>query len=242
VTTTVDHAGPGPGPGLAHGHGHDHEASHLAHHFEDLGQQHASASLGMWTFLATEVMFFGGLFAGFVVYRFTDPRAFAAACRQLDVRLGTINTFVLLTSSLTMALAVRGGQEGKAKWQVRFLLLTMLLATIFLGIKSYEYYEEFEKHLIPGAYFSNEVLTIPAGATPLVIRQMELFFVVYFFMTGLHAFHMIIGIGVMAWMAWLARRGRFTREYHTPLELTGLYWHFVDMVWVFLYPMFYLVH
>jgi cytochrome c oxidase subunit 3 len=243
VTTTVDHAGPGPGPGLAHGQGsgHDHEASHLAHQFEDPGQQHASATLGMWTFLATEVMFFGGLFAGFVVYRFTDPRAFALACRKLLVWAGTINTFVLLTSSLTMALAVRAGQQGKASWQVRFLLLTMLLATIFLGIKSFEYYEEYENHLVPGLNFSPDALKIPAGATPLVVQQTELFFVFYFFMTGLHAFHMIIGIGVMAWMAWRAHRGQFTRAYHTPLELTGLYWHFVDMVWVFLFPLLYLI-
>ena len=213
----------------------------LQHHFEDLGQQHSSANLGMWTFLGTEVMFFGGLFTGFIVYRFIDPTAFAAACRQLDVQLGTINTFVLLTSSLTMALAVHAGQLGHAKGQVRYLLLTMLLATAFLGIKSFVYYEEYHKHLVPGPHFSTAALTIPAGATPLVIKQTELFFVFYFFMTGLHAFHMIIGIGVMIWMAILASRGRFTREYHTPLELTGLYWHFVDMVWVFLFPLLYLI-
>jgi cytochrome c oxidase subunit 3 len=233
--TTAEHV-------AAHGHGPGHDHGHLAHQFEDLGQQRTSATLGMWTFLATEVMFFGGLFAGFAVYRFVDATAFAAACRLLSVKAGTINTFVLLTSSLTMALAVRGGQEGRAKHQVRYLLLTMLLATVFLGIKSYEYLMDYHEHLIPGFNFSTKALTIPAGATPLVIKQTELFFVFYFFMTGLHAFHMIIGIGVMAWMALLARRGRFTREYHTPLELTGLYWHFVDMVWVFLFPLLYLIN
>jgi len=221
--------------------GHGAHSAHLAHHFEDMGQQHSSANLGMWTFLATEVMFFGGLFAGFVVYRFTDPTAFATACRLLDIRLGTINTFVLLTSSLTMALAVHAGQEGNARNQVRYLLLTMLLATTFLGIKSYEYYEEYRHELIPGRHFSTHALTIPAGATPLVIKQTELFFVFYFFMTGLHAFHMVIGLGLMAWMILLARRGLFTSEYHTPLEMTGLYWHFVDLVWVFLFPLLYLI-
>lgn len=221
--------------------GHGHHSTHLAHQFEDMGQQHSSANLGMWTFLATEVMFFGGLFAGFVVYRFTDPTAFAAACRQLDIVRGTINTFVLLTSSLTMALAVHAGQEGEARRQVRYLLLTMLLATIFLAIKSNEYYLEYEEHLVPGVNFSTEALAIPAGATPLVIKQTELFFVFYFFMTGLHAFHMIVGLGLMTWMVILARRGRFTREYHTPIELTGLYWHFVDLVWVFLFPLLYLI-
>jgi cytochrome c oxidase subunit 3 len=212
----------------------------VAHQFEDLEQQHQSATLGMWTFLATEVMFFGGLFASFVVYRFTDPRAFALACRELLIWAGTVNTFVLLTSSLTMALAVRAGQEGNARDQVRYLLATMLLATIFLAIKGFEYYKEYEHDLVPGLNFSTEHLAI-RGATPHVIKQTELFFVFYFFMTGLHATHMVIGIGVMARMSVLARRGRFTRAYSTPLELTGLYWHFVDMVWVFLFPLLYLI-
>jgi cytochrome c oxidase subunit III len=224
--TAIEHA--------AHAHGP------LAHQFEDLDQQRTSATLGMWTFLATEVMFFGGLFAGFAVYRFTDPRAFALACRELLIWAGTINTFVLLTSSLTMALAVRAGPEGNSKQQLRYLLLTMVLATIFLGIKAFEYYKEYEHHLVPGLNFSTAHLEV-RGATPHVIKQTELFFVFYFFMTGLHATHMIIGIGVMAWMAILARRGRFTREYYTPLELTGLYWHFVDMIWVFLFPLLYLI-
>jgi cytochrome c oxidase subunit 3 len=194
----------------------------------------------MWTFLATEVMFFGGLFAGFAAYRFTDPTAFAAACKKLLLWAGTINTFVLLTSSLTMALAVRAGQQGNAKHQVTYLRLTMLLATVFLGIKAFEYYKEYTESLVPGLNFSWEHLEI-RGATPHVIKQTELFFVFYFFMTGLHAIHMVIGIGVMSWMAVLAGRGRFTAEYHTPLELTGLYWHFVDMVWVFLFPLLYLI-
>jgi cytochrome c oxidase subunit 3 len=237
--TTIEHAAAGA-------HAHAHARGPLAHQFDDLTQQRTSATLGMWTFLATEVMFFGGLFAGFAVYRFNPvvgSKAFAIACRLLDIRLGTINTAVLLTSSLTMALAVHAGQEGKAKGQVLFLVLTMLLATIFLGIKSFEYYEEYHHHLIPGPHYQTTALAshIPAGATPAIVRTTELFFVFYFFMTGLHATHMIIGIGVMIWMATLASRGRFTREYHTPLEMTGLYWHFVDMVWVFLFPLLYLI-
>jgi len=234
--TTLEHAA-----GHGHGHGHGHGAGRLAHQFEDLEQQRTSATLGMWTFLATEVMFFGGLFAGFTIYRFTDPTAFALACRELLVVAGTINTAVLLTSSLTMALAVHAGQVGNAKGQVRYLLLTMLLATAFLSIKAFEYYKEYEHHLVPGLNFTTSHLQIPAGATPHVINQTELFFVFYFFMTGLHATHMVIGIGLMIWMAILAHRGRFTREYHTPLELTGLYWHFVDLVWVFLFPLLYLI-
>jgi cytochrome c oxidase subunit 3 len=232
--STIEHA-------TAHGPGHAHGAGALAHHFEDLEQQRTSATLGMWTFLATEVMFFGGLFAGFAIYRFTDPTAFAAACRELDVVAGTINTFVLLTSSLTMALAVRAGQQGDSRGQVRYLVATMLLATIFLGIKASEYLEEYHKHLVPGLNFTTAMIKTPGGATPHEIKQTELFFVFYFFMTGLHATHMVIGIGVMIWMASLAARGRFTRLYHTPLELTGLYWHFVDLVWVFLFPLLYLI-
>jgi cytochrome c oxidase subunit 3 len=215
--------------------------AHLASHFEDLGQQHSSATLGMWTFLGTEVMFFGGLFAGFSIYRFTEPEAFARACRHLDIVRGSINTFVLLTSSLTMALAVRSGQEGDRKGQIRNLLLTMLLATIFLGIKASEYYTEYEHNLVPGPSYSTAELHLPANAPPMMGRRTEMFFVFYFFMTGLHAFHMVIGLGIMAVLVVLASRGRFTREYYTPLELSGLYWHFVDLVWVFLFPLLYLI-
>ncbi|MHC5538473.1 cytochrome c oxidase subunit 3 family protein [Singulisphaera rosea] len=223
-------------------HAADHHHSPLlAHHFEDMGQQHESAALGMWTFLATEVMFFGGLFGAFCVYRFTDSHSFSLASRQLDILWGTINTFVLLTSSLTMAFAVRAGQTADQKGQVRFLIATMILASMFLGIKASEYYEDYEKHLIPGASFNAEELKIPEGSPPSVAQHGQLFFVFYFFMTGLHAFHMVIGIGVMAWMVALARKGKFTAEYFTPLEMTGLYWHFVDMVWVFLFPLLYLI-
>ena len=213
----------------------------VAHQFEDSEQQHDAASLGMWTFLATEVMFFGGLLAGFCVYRFTSYPAFAAASRQLEVLLGGINTGVLLTSSLTMALAVRAGQLGDRTWQVRYLLLTMVLGLAFLGIKATEYYHEYEKHLIPGLNFSTAHLHLPADATSLERRRSEMFFVFYFFMTGLHALHMVIGLGVVAVIVILAHRGYFTAEYHTPLEMTGLYWHFIDIVWVFLFPLLYLI-
>ncbi len=171
----------------------------------------------------------------------TTPEAFAAASRQLNVVLGSINTAVLLSSSLTVALAVRAGQTGDRRQQVRYLLLTMLLGVAFLAIKGVEYSEEFEKHLVPGLHFSTQALRLPTGVSELVVRRAELFFVFYFFMTGLHAFHMIVGLGVFAVIAVMAARGRFTPEYHTPLELAGLYWHFVDIVWVFLYPLLYLI-
>jgi len=220
---------------------HLEHSPHLAHHFETPTQQRESATLGMWTFLATEVMFFGGLFAGFIVYRFTTPQAFALSSRQLSVLLGSINTAVLLTSSLTVALAVRAGQTGDRRLQVRFLLATIVLGVIFLGIKGVEYSEEFEKQLVPGYNFSTQALNIPSDASDLVVRRTQMFFVFYFFMTGLHAFHMIIGIGVFAVIAWFASRGKYGPEYYTPIEISGLYWHFVDIVWVFLYPLLYLI-
>jgi cytochrome c oxidase subunit 3 len=232
-----------PATGLAAPH---HEAEHsgpLAHHFEDLEQQKEAASLGMWTFLATEVMFFGGLICGFLVYRAIDFEAFALASRQLEPWAGGINTVVLLTSSLTMALAVHGGELGNRKAQVRYLLLTMLLGSCFLGIKAFEYYEEYHKGLIPGPSFNYKgELAFPEGFGPTQIGHAQLFFVFYFFMTGLHALHMIIGLGVVSWITWKANRGDFTAEYSTPLELTGLYWHFVDIVWVFLFPLLYLIY
>ena len=256
------------GLGHAHAHGDGQHDPDLAHHFEDLGQQHSAANLGMWAFLATEVMFFGGLICSYLVYRFTSPDVFAAASRQLNVLIGTVNTVVLLTSSLTMALAVHAGETGDRKWQVRYLLLTMGLGALFLVFKGVEYHEEYEKHLVPGLRFSTAELHLPTAATRAELRRgraadtdmtartaadwsitadvfaarrAQMFFVFYFFMTGLHAAHMIIGLAVVGWVAWLARRGRFTARYNTPIEITGLYWHFIDIVWVFLYPLLYLV-
>ena len=219
-----------------------HHGEHVAHQFETAEQQRATANLGMWTFLATEVMFFGGLFTGYCVYRFTAPDAFALASRHLSVLLGTINTAVLLTSSLTVALAVHAGQTGDRKAQVRYLMLTIVLGLAFLGIKGIEYSQEFEERLVPFWNFSTAALHAPADTPARTLGQAEMFFVFYFFMTGLHALHMIIGLGVFAVIAAMAERGRFTPEYHTPLELSGLYWHFVDIVWVFLYPLLYLVN
>jgi cytochrome c oxidase subunit 3 len=213
----------------------------VAHQFEDAHQQKATATLGMWVFLATEVMFFGGLITGFVIYRFLSPEIFARGSHKLNVLLGTINTWVLLTSSLTMALAVHAGQTGSRKEQVRYLLATILLGSVFLGIKGVEYHEEYENHRVPGLNFRSEVLPQTPETLEIPDRRFELFFVFYFFMTGLHALHMVIGIGVLAVLVVMAHRGRFTPEYNTPLELSGLYWHFIDIVWVFLFPLLYLI-
>jgi len=204
----------------------------LAHQFDDIEQQHESASLGMWIFLATEVMFFGGMFLGYSVYRSLYAAAYGEASRHLDIVLGAINTGVLLCSSLTMALAVHAAQLGSRRVVTLFLIATIVLGSGFLGIKGFEYYHKYEEQLIPGPDFHFEG---PNG------RNAQIFFSFYFVMTGMHALHMIIGIGIMLVMIRLARRGRFSPEYYFPIEMTGLYWHFVDIVWVFLFPLLYLV-
>ena len=203
-----------------------------AHHFNDLEQQHAASWIGMWVFLATEVMFFGGMFAGYTVYRYWYAQAFSSASNHLDVWLGAINTVVLIGSSFTMALAVYNAETGRTKALIWFLLLTIVLGLVFLGIKFYEYHSKFAEHLVPGSSFKFE--------GPLA-RQAEIFFSFYFAMTGMHAVHMIIGIGLLSALIVKARRGRFSALYHTPVELTGLYWHFVDIVWIFLFPLLYLL-
>lgn len=206
--------------------------AYRADHFEDLEQQHHAAWIGMWIFLATEVMFFGGMFTGYAVYRWAYTPGFAAASNHLDMWLGAINTAVLIGSSFTMALAVYSAQTDRRRALVNFLLLTILLGAIFLGIKFFEYQHKFEEHLVPGHNFRFE--------GPLA-RQAEIFFSFYFGMTGMHALHMIIGIGLLAYLAFTARGGRFSSVYYTPVEMTGLYWHFVDLVWIFLFPLLYLL-
>jgi len=209
---------------------HHHPA--LVHHFASLDDQKEASSLGMWLFIAQEVMFFGGLFLAYTVYRNLYPAAFAEASHHLDWKLGGINTAVLILSSLTMALAVRAAALGHRKQIVLFLILTVVLGSIFLGVKVVEYGDKFEHHLVPGAHFQF------AGAHA---RPAQIFYSLYFAMTGLHALHMIIGIPILLLLAWKAHRGGYGPAYHTPVEMTGLYWHFVDIVWIFLFPLLYLV-
>jgi cytochrome c oxidase subunit III len=204
----------------------------LAHHFDDLEQQHEAGSLGMWLFLVTEILFFGGLFAAYTVYRGMYPDAFAQASHEADLVLGSINTAVLIGSSLTMAMAVYFAQQGKRKAIVLFLILTIILGVVFLGIKSYEYHHKYVDHHVPGPSFEFDgPFAGPA----------QLFFIFYFVMTGMHALHMIIGIGLMCVIIWMTWRGRFSAQHYAPVEITGLYWHFVDIVWIFLFPLLYLI-
>ncbi len=209
------------------------EVRTLAPQFEDLEQQHDAATLGMWIFLVTEVMFFGGLLAGYAVYRAVNPAAFAAGSRLCEVGLGALNTVVLITSSLTMALAVNAAQRGRPRLISLFLAATILLGVIFLGVKFLEYFHKYREHLVPGPHF--EYMGLSA-------RQVQLFICFYFGLTGLHALHMIIGLCVLAVMLVLVWRRRFRPTYYSShIEIAGLYWHFVDIVWIFLFPLLYLV-
>jgi cytochrome c oxidase subunit 3 len=223
--------------------GHGQEAAHeaLAHHFDNLEQQREAAALGMWVFIAQEVMFFGGLFLVYLVYRMQYPDAFAAASNHLDRTLGTFNTAVLIGSSLTMALAVWATQVGRSrKVQVAFMAATLLLGSIFLGVKAIEYTEKYHDGLIPfaGMFHPTEKAHFPPEVS---IKNIQMFYWIYFAMTGLHALHMVIGIGILLPIMWAAWRGRYSPEYHAPVELFGLYWHFVDIIWIFLFPLLYLL-
>jgi cytochrome c oxidase subunit 3 len=218
-------------PETATSHTHHHPA--LAHHFDDLTQQQEASTLGMWVFLVTEVLFFGGLFTAYAVYRAWYPDAFAAASHELDITLGTVNTVVLIASSLTMALAVHAAQTGQRRNLMLFLVITMALGATFLGIKGVEYAHKFEEHHVPGPTFHFEPVEYA--------RHAQVFLSLYFVMTGLHALHMVIGIGIMLWMLYWAWTGYITPEYASPIEISGLYWHFVDIVWIFLFPLLYLV-
>jgi len=235
------------GHGVGDGH---HGRRHPAHQFDTMEQQKESSTLGMWLFLVTEIMFFGGLFTTYVVYRTMYPAAFAAASSTLNVPLGALNTAVLICSSLTMALAIRSAQVNWRKGTMIFLVLTMVLGGVFLGVKAIEYHDKFVEHHVPGHSLNtpfnfvlenaHEAGTMQAADAD-YRRHTEIFFSLYFIMTGIHATHMIIGLGILAVLLFYSWRGKFDSEYYNPLEMTGLYWHFVDIVWIFLFPLLYLL-
>ena len=212
----------------------------LAHQFEDLEQQQEADFLGIWLFLVTEIMFFGGLFAAYAIYRWLYFAAFDGGSHILDVRLGAANTIVLLGSSLTMALAVRSAQAGNRRALIWFLIGTLILGGIFLGVKAYEYDQKFVEHVVPGVDWAPEGATL-ARLAPGGLDHAQLYFFFYFAMTGLHALHMIIGMGFLLWLVGRARKDNFTPHYFAPVEVVGLYWHFVDIVWIFLFPLLYLI-
>ncbi len=223
---------------------------HLAHHFETLGQQHEAATLGMWMFLATEILFFGGVFTAYTVYRGAFGTGFSQASEELLTWVGGLNTAVLLSSSLTMALGVYFARANQRRWLVLCVGLTLLFGAAFLGIKFTEYAIDYREGLIPRLSWNadrwQEVAeklhakgTVTTAAS--LNREAQVFMIFYFLLTGLHAVHMLIGMGLLVWLLVRARRGDFSAEYFTPVEVVGLYWHFVDIVWIFLFPLLYLI-
>ena len=241
----------------------------LAHQFDSMQQQQEASTFGMWVFLLTELMMFGGLFTAYLIYRIKYYQAFVAGSTSISVGWGFTNTLVLIGSSFTMAMAVWSAQLGRRKPQVWFLIGTMILGAAFLGIKSKEYYDKWDECHIPGhvigkgfnawggcsannpklGNIAQEIIEraekshieVSPVAAQQTAQQTEIFFSFYFAMTGLHAFHMIIGLGLLSWLLFRAWRGEFGPEYYTPVELGGLYWHFVDIVWIYLFPLLYLI-
>jgi len=212
----------------------------LEEQYSNLEHQNDTAALGMWLFLATELMFFGTLFTALTVYHVLYPAAFALASSRLNWQIGAINTFVLLISSLTMALAVYCVRADRQRGLVQLLMATALLGSLFLALKAYEYYDDWQQGLVLGSRF-NERQWLDAGLAQGDLPHVQLFLLLYWIMTAAHAAHMVIGVVVVLVIAMLARRGHFDARYYGPVEVTGLYWHFIDIVWVFLLPMLYLL-
>ncbi len=208
------------------------QPAHLQHHFHDSAQQAEAAKLGTWLFLLTEILLFGGLFCAYAVFRAWYPDMFWEAHKQLNVVLGSINTVVLISSSVTMALAIRSMQLNNRKHTLWFLAATLMFAATFLVIKYFEYEHKIHLGQLPGKYYTYTGLE---GNNP------HVFFSIYFAMTGLHGFHVLGGMGLIVWMMIRTVRGTISAEYYTPIEMTGLYWHLVDLIWIFLFPLLYLI-
>ena len=211
----------------------------LKHHFEDLGQQHACERLGIWMFLVTEILFFGGLFGAYTVYRLWYPAEFELASSHLNRTIATVNTMFLITSSLTMTLAIRSAKLGDKGALIRNLLLTAALGTAFMVMKGFEYAEDFHENLLPGPRFANKFHqdAVDRGLDP---GKVQLFLCFYYIMTGIHGIHIIVGIGCMFWLVWEAWRGTIPPENYSTVEVVSLYWHLVDAIWLFLMPLLYL--
>jgi len=219
----------------AHAHGDDAHNPHLAHHFDTMGQQAGAAKLGMWLFLATEILMFSGLFLAYFITRMFYPDMVLGAHEHLSKTAGGINTIVLLTSSYTMALAVRAAQTSNTAAIKRFIVMTMMCGGIFMVVKYFEYAAKFEHGMLPGRFYSAHLHGYEIEGLP------HIFFAVYFMMTGLHGIHVLVGLAIMTWIYVRANRGDFSSSNYAAVENTGLYWHLVDLVWIFLFPLLYLV-
>lgn len=210
-----------------------HSDPHLAHHFDSMATQDHASRLAMWLFLGTEVLLFAGLFLGYAVYRHFYPHTFKVASHSLNLVMGTINTIVLISSSFTVAMAYDSVRKGRNGAAAGLLIFTILCALTFLTIKAFEYHHKFEEGALPGKWFRFHEMEGMPGA--------NMFFTVYFLATGLHAFHVIVGMAILIWVLRRLLRGEFTPKYHIAVELGGLYWHLVDLVWIFLFPLLYLI-
>jgi cytochrome c oxidase subunit 3 len=240
IATTPDEL---EGSGLPHAHDHP---AFMRHHFEDIGQQREAASFGMWVFLLTEIMFFGGLFCAYLIFRNWYHPAFVAGSNTLDITLGTTNTAVLIGSSFTMAMAVYSAEMRRKGQLMLFLLLTIALGSVFLVIKGVEWHAKYVEHHIPGMDFSIQDFVHPTNPKALALapdmaQKTQLYFFLYFAMTGMHALHMVIGVGMLFFLLARASKGAFTEGHVIPIENFGLYWHFVDIIWIFLFPLLYLI-
>ncbi len=235
-------------PATAHGalaeavNPHGEHPSYLRHHFQSVEQQADTTNFAMWLFLLTEIMFFGGMFCAYLVYRLAHFNAFAAGSQQLSIKMGAFNTAVLIVSSVTVVLAVKAAEVGKRKLLTGYLVVTVLLGMTFLVVKGFEYKEKFEKHHVPGPSFNfTDKFDDNGKQIPVNSKEAELFFSLYFAMTGMHALHMIIGCGLFGTLAVLAWKGHYAPSYFTPIENAGLYWHLVDIIWIYLFPLLYLI-
>ncbi|HSP77579.1 MAG TPA: cytochrome c oxidase subunit 3 [Myxococcaceae bacterium] len=201
-------------------------------HFGSRENQVKAAQLGMWIFLASEVLLFASLFTGYAYYRHSYPEVFREGSHHLEAVAATVQTLLLVTSSLLVALAVRYARQGRRVVVGGMLVGAMLMGAGFLAIKGWEYWKHAMEGALPGEYYHFEKLAVQGGS---------LFYTVYYLLTGLHAVHMLVGLGVLGWLAFQAVSGRYTSEYHTPIEVGGLYWHLVDIFWLFIYPLLYLI-
>lgn len=211
---------------------HAHHHPHLAHHFKTMDQQFSAAKLGVWLFLATEILMFGGLFVGYFIFHAKFPEMFAEGATHLDWKLGAFNTIVLLVSSFTMAISIHYAQVGKNAKSFQCMAITILCGAIFMVVKYFEYTHKFHLGLKPGEFFT---FANPEHA------NLALYFSFYFVMTGVHGSHVLIGMGLIAWSMYRLKRGDFDPEHYTFIEGTGLFWHLVDLIWIFLFPLLYLV-
>jgi cytochrome c oxidase subunit 3 len=215
-----------------HGEHHAEHDTRLQHHFATFEQQFDAAKIGMWLFLATEILLFGGLFVGFALMQSAHPAAFFEAHHHLDKRLGAVNTVVLLFSSFTMVMAVHSAATNRQKQLIRYLIVTLVCAGVFLVVKFFEYEHKFHEGLLPGMFYSHQGDTVP---------NQFMFFSYYFMMTGLHGIQVLAGMIAITWVLLRARKGTFDSTYYSPVDLVGLYWHLVDLIWIYLFPLLYLI-